>query len=158
MCWSSKSQGMVNICALLVLLLTNFPVLPQFLPSRCSLHLFCIGDATAIRGTHKCNKYIWEFGHSDGSSYHSVRIFYSSLPSPSVWLTYVRTGLFLLFTGTLVISHVRMILRGMTTVETIQMQSMAEREKWLLGQVYAWWEFGWVCFRFNFSFFCMCSF
>ncbi|KAF8816885.1 zf-DHHC-domain-containing protein [Phlegmacium glaucopus] len=51
-------------------------------------------------------------------------------------------GLFLIFTFTLVITHVQMILTGMTTVETLQMQTMQMREKRLLGKVYAWWEFG----------------
>ena len=35
-----------------------------------------------------------------------------------------------------------MILRGMTTVETMQMQVMEVREKRMLGDAYAWWDFG----------------
>ena len=55
---------------------------------------------------------------------------------------YTRAALFSLFPCTMLVTHVRMILTGMTTVETMQMNSMEHRESILLAEFYHWWEFG----------------
>ncbi|KAF8147669.1 DHHC palmitoyltransferase-domain-containing protein [Crassisporium funariophilum] len=51
-------------------------------------------------------------------------------------------ALFMLFTSTLIMSHVNMILKGQTTVETMQIQTMKEREARSLAKAFGWWEFG----------------
>ena len=58
--------------------------------------------------------------------------------------TIYRAGLFALFTSTLVVSHVNMILKGQTTVESMSIRSMRERETATLQRAYSWWEFGYV--------------
>jgi palmitoyltransferase len=55
-----------------------------------------------------------------------------------------RAGLFALFTSTLVVTHVHMILKGQTTVESMSIRSMRERESATLQRAYSWWEFGYV--------------
>ena len=51
MCWSQKSQSMMNICALLVLLI-DLAVLHQLLPSHCILYHFCSREFDTIRCTY----------------------------------------------------------------------------------------------------------
>lgn len=55
-----------------------------------------------------------------------------------------RAGLFALFTFTLVVTHVRLILNSQTTVESMSIRSMEERESATLQRAYSWWEFGYV--------------
>ncbi|KAF8970663.1 DHHC palmitoyltransferase-domain-containing protein [Flammula alnicola] len=61
---------------------------------------------------------------------------------PQEIIIIAMTGFFLLFTTTLVISHVNLILRGQTTVESMQIHSMKEREADTLARGFKWWEFG----------------
>ena len=42
----------------------------------------------------------------------------------------------------MMITHVHMILTGMTTVETMEMNAMMSKENRLLEKFYSWWEFG----------------
>ncbi|KJA25008.1 hypothetical protein HYPSUDRAFT_200244 [Hypholoma sublateritium FD-334 SS-4] len=51
-------------------------------------------------------------------------------------------GFFLLFTFLLVLSHVGLILRGLSTVESLQVRNMKERESMMLAKGFKWWEFG----------------
>ncbi|KAJ3509619.1 hypothetical protein NLJ89_g5124 [Agrocybe chaxingu] len=51
-------------------------------------------------------------------------------------------ALFFLFTSSLVASHTHMILQGQTTVESMQIRSMKEREDHTLANSMACWEFG----------------
>ena len=87
MCWSQKSQGMMTICVLLILLI-ELAVLYEFLPSHRGLHRFCSRDSDTIRGTY--NKWRWRPGHPKDSNYRSVRIIYSFLLTFSIWPTFVR--------------------------------------------------------------------
>lgn len=57
-----------------------------------------------------------------------------------------RAGFFLLFTFLLVLSHVGLILRGLTTVESLQVRNMKERESMMLAKGFKWWEFGYGLF------------
>lgn len=141
MCWSQKSQGLMNIFALLVLLI-DLAVLYQLLLSHSSLHHFCSRNSDTIRGTYKqkCGP-----GHPKASNYRSVRIvssFLRTFQSDQPLCAYTRAGLFSSFPCIMLVTHVRMILTGMTTVETMQMSSMEFRERRLLEKFYSWWEFG----------------
>jgi hypothetical protein len=141
MCWSQKSQGMMNICALLVLLI-DLAVLHQLLPSHCSLHPFCSRDSDTILGTYKSS---WGPGYPKDSSYRSVRIVYSFLftfQSDQPLHAYTRAGIFSLFPFVMLITHVRMILTGMSTVETMDMDWMETQESRRLHKFYSWWECG----------------
>ena len=144
MCWGQKSQGMMSImsiCALIVLLIDHV-VLYQLLPSHCCLCHFCFCDSNTIRGTYK---WTWGLGRPKASSCRSVRIIYSFLltfQSYQPLCAYARAGLFSSFPSTMLITHVRMILTGMTTVETLHMSAMEFQESRLLGKFYSWWEFG----------------
>ncbi|CAA7262198.1 unnamed protein product [Cyclocybe aegerita] len=51
-------------------------------------------------------------------------------------------ALFFLFTSSLVTSHTHMILKGQTTVESMQIRSMKERGDHMLANALACWEFG----------------
>ncbi|KIP03033.1 hypothetical protein PHLGIDRAFT_267793 [Phlebiopsis gigantea 11061_1 CR5-6] len=51
-------------------------------------------------------------------------------------------GLFILFTVSLLFTHVRLILLNQSTVESLNMQRMKEREKSVLARHYAWYQFG----------------
>ena len=60
----------------------------------------------------------------------------------------VRThssGLFLIFTLALLVTHAVMICSNMTTVEQLGEQRMHESEKRVLGRLHPWWHFRWVC-------------
>ena len=132
---------MMNICILLVLLI-DLAVLHQLLLCHCTLHYFCSRESDTIRGTYK---QAWGPGRPKASSYRSVRIVYSFLltfQSDHPLCAYTRAGLFSSFPGVMLFTHVRMILTGMTTVETMQMSSMEFREGILLAKFYSWWEFG----------------
>ena len=54
------------------------------------------------------------------------------------------SGLFLIFTLALLVTHAVMICSNMTTVEQLGMQRMHEREKRVLGRLHPWWRFRWV--------------
>ncbi|PPQ80332.1 hypothetical protein CVT25_003615 [Psilocybe cyanescens] len=51
-------------------------------------------------------------------------------------------GLFFLFTTLLAISHTHLILGGQTTVESMQIRSMKEREERALAKAFSFWQFG----------------
>jgi len=61
---------------------------------------------------------------------------------PQMIVIIALAGLFALFTSTLVVTHVHMILKGQTTVESMGIRSMRERESATLQRAYSWWEFG----------------
>ncbi|KAF5334991.1 hypothetical protein D9611_010050 [Ephemerocybe angulata] len=61
--------------------------------------------------------------------------------SPQQIVVVALSALFALFTFTLTVSHVVMIMMGQTTVENMQIQTMRERESEQLGKAYRWWEF-----------------
>lgn len=52
------------------------------------------------------------------------------------------SALFILFTTTLLATHVRLILLNATTVETLNKQRMIEREKSVLARHFSWYQFG----------------
>jgi palmitoyltransferase len=49
-------------------------------------------------------------------------------------------GLFFLFTTTLCVSHVRLITHGQTTVESMQIQDLKDKDEQVLARGFAWWE------------------
>jgi len=51
-------------------------------------------------------------------------------------------GLFGLFTTMLIIGHFHLIWVGQSTVESVQIRAMKEREEEALSKVFSWWEFG----------------
>ena len=51
------------------------------------------------------------------------------------------SGLFLIFTLALLVTHAVMICSNMTTVEQLGVQRMHEREKRVLGRLHPWWHF-----------------
>lgn len=53
-------------------------------------------------------------------------------------------GLFTLFTTTLLGAHVQLILRNQTTVESLAVSEMRERERAGLGGMFAWHQIGCV--------------
>ncbi|KAF6750358.1 vacuole protein [Ephemerocybe angulata] len=61
--------------------------------------------------------------------------------NPQQIVVVALSALFALFTFTLTVSHVVMIMMGQTTVENMQIQTMRERESEQLGKAYRWWEF-----------------
>ncbi|KAF6749700.1 DHHC palmitoyltransferase-domain-containing protein [Ephemerocybe angulata] len=61
--------------------------------------------------------------------------------NPQQIVVVALSALFALFTFTLTVSHVIMIMMGQTTVENMQIQTMRERESEQLGKAYRWWEF-----------------
>ena len=81
--------------------------------------------------------YVWKITHLSDFGRNSHTIY--------------RAGLFALFTSTLVVSHVNMILKGQTTVESMSIRSMRERESATLQRAYSWWEFGYVLCSATFS-------
>ncbi|KAF9555749.1 zf-DHHC-domain-containing protein [Agrocybe pediades] len=52
------------------------------------------------------------------------------------------SGLFLLFTFMLLVSHINLTLKGQTTVESMQIRTMKDRERRVLGRGFRWWEVG----------------
>ncbi|KDR78257.1 hypothetical protein GALMADRAFT_245344 [Galerina marginata CBS 339.88] len=62
--------------------------------------------------------------------------------NPQEIVVIALAALFLLFTSLLAISHTNMILRGQTTVESMQIRSFQEREERTLAKAFSWWEFG----------------
>ncbi|KAF5334901.1 hypothetical protein D9611_010048 [Ephemerocybe angulata] len=62
--------------------------------------------------------------------------------NPQQIVVVALSALFALFTFTLTVSHVVMIMMGQTTVENMQIQTMRERESEQLGKAYRWWESG----------------
>ena len=83
-------------------------------------------------------------------SLYSQRAYPFSFPSPYFkprWLTSFiyclsSAALFLLFTTMLVVTHINMILKGQTTVESVQIMNMKERENRRLAKGFECWEFG----------------
>jgi len=61
--------------------------------------------------------------------------------NPQEIVVIALSGLFLLFTALLVVSHTHMILKGQTTVESMQVRSMREREERTLARGFSSWEF-----------------
>lgn len=51
------------------------------------------------------------------------------------------TGLFVVFTLTLLLTHIRLILLNQSTVESLNAQYMKEREKSVLARMFAWYQF-----------------
>ena len=88
MCWSQKSQGMMNICALLLVILMDLAVLHQLLPSHCNLYRFCSREPDTIRRTYDWK---WGHGHPKNSSSRSVRI-HSSFPFILINLVRIYQG------------------------------------------------------------------
>jgi len=72
--------------------------------------------------------------------------------APSTPPTPISSGLFALFTATLLVSHVHLMLLNQSTVENMEFQAMRERESRMLGKMFRFWEIGWVflsaCFEF----------
>ena len=89
MCWSQKSQGMMNICALLLVILMDLAVLHQLLPSHCNLYRFCSREPDTIRRTYDWK---WGHGHPKNSSSRSVRIHSSSFPFILINLVRIYQG------------------------------------------------------------------
>lgn len=57
-----------------------------------------------------------------------------------------RTGLFVVFTLTLLLTHIRLILLNQSTVESLNAQYMKEREKSVLARMFAWYQFRYVIY------------
>ncbi|KAI8990374.1 DHHC palmitoyltransferase-domain-containing protein [Trametes punicea] len=53
----------------------------------------------------------------------------------------VLSGLFILFTGALLWTHVDMIIHGQSTVESLGVRRMRERETRVLKRLHPWWDF-----------------
>ena len=53
-----------------------------------------------------------------------------------------RSALFIIFTIALLLTHVRLIVLNMTTVESLSKQRMKEREKAVLARQFSWYQFG----------------
>ncbi|CDO68748.1 hypothetical protein BN946_scf184989.g14 [Trametes cinnabarina] len=51
------------------------------------------------------------------------------------------SGLFIIFTGVLVASHVDLIMHAQSTVESLGVRRMREREKRVLARLHPWWDF-----------------
>ncbi|KAF8334416.1 zf-DHHC-domain-containing protein [Amanita rubescens] len=70
---------------------------------------------------------------------HDIQVDDASL-DPQLVLIIALTGLFGLFTWTLTISHIMLILSSQTTVESLMIRHMKERESHQLNKAYACWD------------------
>ena len=55
-----------------------------------------------------------------------------------------RSALFIIFTITLLITHIRLIVLNQSTVDSLKAQHMKERENIVLARQLAWYQFGCV--------------
>ena len=55
-----------------------------------------------------------------------------------------RSALFILFTVTLLITHIRLIVLNQSTVDSLKAQHMKERENAVLARQFSWYQFGCV--------------
>ncbi|GBE86951.1 hypothetical protein SCP_1001950 [Sparassis crispa] len=63
-------------------------------------------------------------------------------PDPQEIVIVALSGLFTIFTIALLVSQVYLTCRNQTTVESLGVRRMKEREKWVMGKLFAWYEFG----------------
>ncbi|RXW18095.1 hypothetical protein EST38_g7766 [Candolleomyces aberdarensis] len=61
--------------------------------------------------------------------------------NPQQLVLVALSALFALFTFSLTVTHIYMIMLGQTTVENMQIQTMKRREDGQLGKAFKWWEF-----------------
>jgi len=63
---------------------------------------------------------------------------------PRLIILLVLAGIFFLFTTLLCVNHVNIITHGQTTVESMNIRGMKDRDDYTLSRGYGWWEVRWA--------------
>ncbi len=63
---------------------------------------------------------------------------------PRLIVLLALAGVFFMFTTLLSVNHVNMITQGQTTVESMNIRGMKERDQHVLARGFEWWEVRWV--------------
>ena len=121
----------------------SIPVLCEF----CVLGSFIlpvdIHDASCP-GSERSFEPKWEHRRAEDRRYWAVSARVSHIAFLTLTYAPCSGGIFSLFTVALFVSHVHLISLNQTTVESLGFRSMQEREEATLGNMYAWYQFGWV--------------
>lgn len=60
---------------------------------------------------------------------------------PQLIVLIILAAFFCVFTFALLVSHMHLIMHGQTTVESMHIRSMKDREEHVLARGFQWWEF-----------------